>query len=68
MKVVASRDAFCDVFVAFSVKKTPVVVAVMITPSLMESWMFFFQWKLLNFIVFFSKVYGVALAVDPIFH
>ena len=48
----AFRDAFgCFMFAAFSVKNIPVVIAVMISPSLIESSMFFLQSKLLVYCI-----------------
>ena len=64
----ASRDAFGSfTFAAFNAKNIPVVSAFMISPSLIESSMFFFQLKLL-FIVYLSKAYDVVLVVDPVFY
>ena len=52
----ASRDAFGGfTLAAFSAKNIPVVVAVMISQSLMESSMFFFPSKLLNLLYIFLK-------------
>ena len=58
----ASRDAFGGfTFAAFSAKNIPVVVAVMISLSLIESSMFFFQSKLviycIRFFIIRSKNY-----------
>ena len=65
----ASRDAFGGfTFVAFCVKNIPVVVVAMISPSLVESSMFFFQSKLLIFIIYYSKAYDVVLVVNSVFH
>ena len=56
MMSMASRDAFGGfTFVAFSAKNIPVVVTVMISPSLIESSMFFFQSKLLIYCIGFQK-------------
>ena len=64
----ASRDAFGSLtFAAFSAKNIPVVVAVIISPSLIESSMFFFQSKLLIYCNF-SETYDVVLVVDPVFY
>ena len=65
---IASREAFGGfTFAAFSAKNIPVVVAVMIRPSLIESSMFFFQLKLLIYCIFF-KAYYVVLVVGTVFH
>ena len=51
-------------FAAFNAKNIPVVVAVMISPSLIES-----SNQNYSFIVYiFSKAYDVVLVVDPVFH
>ena len=49
-------------FAAFSAKNIPVVVAVMISPSLIESSMFFFQSKLLIYCVgfFYHQIQGIC--------
>ena len=53
----ASRDAFGGFrFAAFSAKNIPVVVVVMISPSLIESSMFFFQSKLLIHCIFLKHI------------
>ena len=53
---IAPRDVFGSfTFAAFTVKNIPVVVAVMIIPSLIESSMFFFQSKLLILLYIFLK-------------
>ena len=66
---IAPRDVFGSfTFAAFTVKNIPVVVAVMIIPSLIESSMFFFQSEPLSFIEYFSKAYDGILVVDPVFH
>ena len=65
----ASSDAFGGfTFAAFSAKNIPVVVTFMINPSLIESSMVFFPIKATHFIVYFSKVYDLALVVVPVFH
>ena len=65
----ASRDAFgACTFADFSVKNILVVEVVMISPSLVESSMFFFQSKLLIFLMYFSKSYDVVLVVNSVFH
>ena len=63
-----SRNAFGGFsFAAFSTYNIPIVVAVMINPSLIESSMFFSNQSYL-FIVYFSKAYDVVLVVDLVFH
>ena len=48
---IASRDAFGGfTFAAFSAKNSAVFVAVIITPSLIETSTFFFQSKLLTYL------------------
>ena len=63
---IASRDTFGGfTFAAFSTKNIPVTVGVVISPTLIEPSMFFFQLKLLIYcIVFFhikSKAYYIGL-------
>ena len=54
MIYIASRDAFGGfTFAAFSAKNVPVVVAVMISPTLIGSSIFFFQSKLLIYCIRF---------------
>ena len=56
MIFMASMDAFGGfTFAAFSAQNIPVVVAVMINPSLIESSMFFFQSKLLIYYIDFLQ-------------
>ena len=64
----ASRDAFGDfTFASFITQNIPVVVVVMINPSLIESSMFFSN-QSYSFIVYFFKAYDVVLVVDLVFH
>ena len=68
MMSMASRDALGGfTFAAFSAKNIPVAAVVMISPSLMESSVFFFD-QSYSFIVYFFKAYDVVLVVDPVFH
>ena len=54
MVSMVSKDAFAGfMFAVFSPKNIPVVVAVLISPSLMESSMLFFQLKLLIYCIRF---------------
>ena len=62
-------DAFGGfTFADFSPKKIPVALVVMISPSLIESSMFFFSIKATRFYCIYFKTYGIVLLVDPVFH